>query len=205
MALLRRGGRDLAVVVVIVAILAALGLNRAIGSGSERERSREAFSSERYGFSGSLPEGWSRSPKRLVSLLMPREVLSVGTAAMAVGRGGNCGREPVAALARMRAGDGLISIQEYEVTPRMRARIRSTYPPLDSYAVAGQLGLRRQASVHPGRYWSATLPFRDHGRVFDALVYLKGPPSAARLRQVRSILVRLEFEAEAQERSGIPS
>jgi len=92
------------VVGAIVAILVGLGLTRAIGSGPEREGAREAFASQRYGVSGSLPEGWRRSPKRLVGLIMPREVLSVGTAPMPAGGGGVCDREPVAALARMRAG-----------------------------------------------------------------------------------------------------
>jgi len=87
----------------------------------------------------------------------------------------------------------------------MGARIRDTYPPLDSYAIGGELGLRRQARADLGRYWSATLTFRDHGRVFDALVYIKGKPTAARLHQVRSILAGLEFAPAAQERSGMPS
>ena len=179
MGALRKGGRDLVVVAVIVAVLAGLALTRAAGSAPDPGTARVAIASQHFGFSASLPQGWKRAPKRLVPLLMPREVLSVGTAPMPPGGGGNCGREPVAALARMRPGDALVSIQEYAVTRRMRARLRlgETYPLLSSYSSADRLGLRRYASVHlnsePGpRFWSATLSFRDGGRVFDALVYL---------------------------------
>ena len=138
---LRKGGRDLIVVAVIVTFLAALALSGAARSAPDRQASREGFSSRRFAFSGSLPSGWSRSPKRLVPLLMPREVLSVGTAPMPVGGGGNCGREPVAAIARMRAGDALVSIQEYAVAPRMRPLAR-TFPLLSTYSSAARLGLR---------------------------------------------------------------
>jgi hypothetical protein len=126
MGILRRGGRDLAIVAVIVAALVAV-LTGAVGSASDPKAARDGFASQRFAFSGSLPSGWNRSARRLVPLLMPREVLSVGTAPMPVGGGGNCGREPVAAIARMRPGDVLLSIQEYVVTRRMRC---SSRPPL---------------------------------------------------------------------------
>lgn len=192
MGALRKGGRDLAVVVVIVAVLAGLALTRAAGSAPDPEPAREGIASQRFGFSASLPQGWGRAAERLVPLLMPREVLSVGTAPLPAGGGGNCGREPVAAIARMRPGDALVSIQEYVVTRRMRARLAQTFPLLGSYAGPERLALRRQAGLG-GRLWSATLPFRDGGRAFDALVYFRGPPSAARLRQVASILGGLDF------------
>lgn len=206
---LREGGRDL---IVVAVILAALALSGAIGSASEpgriQEESRNGFASDRFGFSGSLPDGWSRSAERLVPLLLPKEILSVGTGPMPTGGGGNCGREPVAAIARMRPGDALVSIQEYAVTGRMRARMVETYPPLGTYSSADRLGLRRYARAHLGRlpaasraasrgpadlYRSTTLSFREDGRVFDALVYLRGPPSADRLAQVVSMLEGLGF------------
>lgn len=212
MGTLRIDGRDLLVVAVIVAVLVALALTGAIGSASDRDRiqdaSRNGFASDRFGFSGSLPDRWSRSAERLVPLLLPKEILSVGTGPMPIGGGGNCGREPVAAIARMRPGDALVSIQEYAVTRRMRARMAETYPPLGAYSSADQLGLRRYAAAQLGRvpaasraesrgpadrYWSADLTFRDDGRVFDALVYFRGPPSAGRLEQVVSILGGLDF------------
>jgi hypothetical protein len=212
MGTLRIDGRDLLFVAVIVAVLAVLALTGAIGSASDRNRihdpSRNAFASDRFGLSGSLPDGWSRSDERLVPLLLPKEILSVGTGPMPIGGGGNCGREPVAAIARMRPGDALVSIQEYAVTMRMRRQITETYPPLGAYSSGDRLGLRRYASNHFSRvpaasragssgpaegYWSATLPFRDDGRVFDALVYFRGPPSADRLTQVVSILGGLDF------------
>lgn len=209
MGLLRNGGRDLIVVGVIIVVL-AVALSDAIGSASDQDRSRDAFGSgfvsDRFGFAGSLPDGWARSAERLVPLLLPKEILSVGTGPMPTGGGGNCSREPVAAIARMRPGDILVSIQEYAVTRRMRARMAETYPPLSAYSHAGRLGLRRYASVRlnrapaiprarppAGRYWSATLPFRDSGRVFDALVYLRGRRSADRLAQIVSMLSGLEF------------
>lgn len=206
---LRKGRRDLVVVAVFVAILAA-ALSGAIGSASDRDRTRDGsgsgFASARFGFAGSLPDGWTRSAARLVPLLSPKEILTVGTGPMPSGGGGNCDREPVAAIARMRPGDALVSIQEYVVTRRMRARMAQTYSPLSAYSSADRLGLRRYASARlnrapaasrpttgADRYWSATLSFRDDGRVFDALVYLRGPLSADRLTQVVSLLEGLDF------------
>lgn len=211
MDVLRKGGRDLIVVVVIVAVLAALALTGAIGSASDRDRIQggppNGFASERFGFSGSLPDGWSRSAERLVPLLLPKEILSVGTGPMPAGGGGNCGRHPVAAIAGMRLGDALVSIQEYAVTRRMRARMAETYPPLDSYSSVDRLDVRRFSAAQLGpaaasraeppasadRFWSAGLTFRDDGRVFDALVYFRGPPSAERIAQVVSMLGALDF------------
>src|ERR1700709_2493718 len=46
---------------------------------------------------------------------------------MAVGGGGNCGREPVASIRRMGPGDALVSIQEYVVTAKMRHHLTRTY------------------------------------------------------------------------------
>jgi hypothetical protein len=37
------------------------------------------------------------------------------------------------------------------------------------------------------------MPFSDHGRWFDALVYVKGDPTPARLHEIHSILGRLRF------------
>jgi hypothetical protein len=208
-------GRGVIVVVAFTAALLALALTGAIGSATNpRASARNTFASHRFGFSASLPEGWNRSAQRLVPLLMPREVLSVGTGAMPVGGGGNCGREPVAAIARMKPGDALVSIQEYTVTRRMRPRLAQTFPLLSAYSGLGRLDLRRQLDLrrHPGplgeqspsspTLWSATLPFRDHGRAFDALVYLKGPPSRELLGQIASILARLDFRPTAQ--MGLP-
>ena len=212
MGALRKGGRDLIVIAVIVAVLVVLALTGAIGLASDRDRIQDGlpngFASERFGFSGGLPDGWSRSAERLVPLLLPKEILSMGTGPMPVGGGGNCGRHPVVAIAGMRPGDALVSIQEYAVTRRMRERMAETYPPLDSYLSADRLDVRRFAGAQLGpavasraeppgsadRFWSADLTFRDDGRVFDALIYLRGPRSADRLAQVVSILGGLDFQ-----------
>jgi hypothetical protein len=208
MGALRKRGPDRIVIAVLVAIVVALALSGAAESAPDGSASQGRFSSQRFAFSGSLPQGWSRSPKRLVPQLMPREVLSVGTAPMPVGGGGDCGREPVAAIARMGPGDALLSVQEYVVTARMRSRLGDTYPLLSTYSSPDRLGLRSYAggrskalsasqeqspAPQDRRHWSATLPFRDQGRVFDALVYVKGPPSVERLEQVVSILGDLDF------------
>jgi hypothetical protein len=182
-----------------LAILAlAAGLLGAVVSGSGS--SLRAFSSERYSFEGRLPPGWQRSDARLVPLIMPREVLSVGTFPMPVGGGGNCGREPIAAIRRMRSGDALISIQEYVVTPRMRSRTGTESGPPSLREGVDGLSLRRQARVAGERsradamLWSSTVWFEDHGRWFDALVYLKGGRSPARLHETRAMLLGLRFD-----------
>ena len=174
--------------------LSGIGASDSSGSGSLR-----SFSSERHSFAGVLPVGWQRSDARLVPLISPREILTVGTASMPAGGGGNCGREPVAAIRRMRSGDALISIQEYSVTPRMRSRVDGRYGPPTLDQAVRELDLRRQAipvgarSSPGGALWSSTVWFRDDGRWFDALVYMRGERSPARLRQARSILRGLRF------------
>jgi hypothetical protein len=196
-----------ALLALVVAAL-ALALSGAAGSASTEDAGWRSHSSERYGFSLELPPGWRLSPKRLVpELLMPREILSAGTFPMPVGGGGNCGREPIAAIERMRSGDALVSVQEYAVTKAMRARVGGkSAPPTLARLVREmrerpeQTGLREELHppserVPPSRaLWSATLPFTDRGRWFDALLYVRGYPTPARLSQLHAILDRLRFD-----------
>jgi hypothetical protein len=162
--------------------------------------SAHAFASERYSFRGRLPYGWRRSDARLVPLLMPREVLSVGTFPMPVGGGGNCGREPVAAIRRMRPGDALVSIQEYAVTARMRPHLTRSFPPKSHQPGLRGLRFGRLASVSgdPGDpgvpvTWGV-IPFSEAGRAFDALVYFRGRPSAELRDAAARVLAELVFE-----------
>jgi hypothetical protein len=162
--------------------------------------SAHAFASERYSFRGRLPRGWRRSDTRLVPLLMPREVLSVGTFPMPVGGGGNCGREPVAAIRRMRPGDALVSIQEYAVTARMRPHLTRSFPPKSHQPELRGMRFGRLASVSgdsgdPGVpvTWGV-IPFSEAGRAFDALVYFRGRPSAELRDAAARVLAELVFE-----------
>jgi hypothetical protein len=151
--------------------------------------------------SASLPPDWRRSEARLVPLLSPREVLSVGTFPMPPGGGGNCGREPVAAIRRMRPGDALITVQEYEVTPRMRRRphFSDAFPPRASQLDLEGLRFGRVARVgkDPGDRGVAatwgTIPFGESGRAFDALVYFRGRPGPELRRQVSRVLGGLDL------------
>jgi hypothetical protein len=187
-----------AALIALVALVAAGVLDTGV-SGSDA--SSQAFSSERHSFEGTLPVGWQRSDTRLVPLLMPREILSVGTFPMPAGGGGNCGREPVAAIARMERGDALVSIQEYTVSAAMRERLQAGAGPPSLHGGAAAMTLRRRSllSAERGRgrppLWSTTLPFSSHGRWFDALVYVRARPTPERLRQVRAILEGLRFRA----------
>jgi hypothetical protein len=196
---MRRPGALLAVVGAAIAIALA-GAARSASTNDVAGQAR--YGSERYGFSVSVPAGWQRARTRLVpKLLSPREILSLGTFAMPVGGGGDCDREPITAIERMETGDALVSIQEYALNGAMRTGTRSAPPPrLESVK---ELTLRKQAHrrgerIPAGRaLWSATLPFSDHGRWFDALVYVKGDPTPARLHEIQSILDRLRFRARA--------
>jgi hypothetical protein len=186
--------RGLALAVFVAATVAVASPTDARDNGR--------YLSRAYGFSAFVPSGWRRSAARLVpKLLDPREILSLGTFPMAVGGGGNCGREPIAAIARMRTGDALVSIQEYgiDAPAPSRAGAPGALPP--RRAGAQGLGLRREIRPSGERVaagealWSATLPFADRGRRFDALVYVRGDPAPARLGQIRSILARLRLRS----------
>jgi len=188
----------------LLALLSLLALSAAgaatAGSGGEAGPGDAArsYASPRYGYSLAVPSGWHRSQARLVdTLLMPREVVSVGTFGMAVGGGGNCGREPAASIERMRPGDALVTVQEYAVTAGMRSRLRRTYPPrprIDRLQRSARAYAGGSAAAPGGApLYFATIPFRDHGRVFDALVYFRGRPGAERRARVNGILSSLSF------------
>lgn len=188
-----------ALLAVVVAVF-AIALAGAARSASTNAVGQARHASERYGFSTSVPAGWQRARARLVpELLSPREILSLGTFAMSVGGGGDCGREPIAAIEQMEPGDALISIQEYALNDAMRARMGTRSAPPSRLKSVKELTLRKQAHrrgehIPASRaLWSATLPFGDHGRWFDALVYVKGDPTPARLHTIHSILDGLRF------------
>ena len=200
-----RGARKTALASLLV--LGAIGVAGTAAFGSaESSSSARSYGSHRYGFQLELPVGWHPAQARLVpKLLDPLEILSVGTSVLPVGGGGDCDREPVAAIERLRPGDALLSVQEYTVTAAMRSRIGTGAAPPRLAAAIGELTLRR-ALHRPGEripapedLWTATLPFTAHGRWFDALVYVRGRPAAARLRQVRAILTGLRFRARRME------
>jgi hypothetical protein len=201
-------GRDKLIAAAIVAVFGgAVVLWGAVGRASPGP-ARERLSATQAGYSlALLPPGWHGSRRRLVpKLLDPREILSVGTFPMRPGGGGNCGREPVAAIAAMRPGDALLSVQEYGVTRKMRERLGTEAAPPPLTQVAGRLGvgggpsgLRRAAvprseHVRPAMaLWTATLPFTQSGRWFDALVYVRGRPGARDMAALRAILAGLRF------------
>jgi hypothetical protein len=179
---------------ILATVLAALGLAAALaapasdGGGEEEGR----VFSDRYDLSLAVPSGWHVSRARLVPrLIRPREIVSVGTFGMVPGGGGNCGREPAKAVGRMGPQDGLISIQEYGVTRRMRKRLGWTFPPLGKEL---SLGRMNRAWVGDARgVVTVTIPFSARGRAFDALVYFGSRPSAVERARVAAILASLRF------------
>jgi len=185
----------------------AIALAGAVRSASTNDAAGQArYTSERYGFSTPVPAGWQRARARLVpKLLSPREILSLGTFAMPIGGGGDCDREPIAAIERMETGDALVSIQEYALNGAMRARTGTRSAPAPRLESVKELTLRKQAHRRGERIpagqalWSTTLPFSDYGRWFDALIYVKGDPTPARLREIQSILDRLRFRGGTYE------
>ena len=188
----------------LLALLSLLALSAVVaaaagsGGGAGAGDTAHSYASRRYDYSLAVPSGWHRSQARLVdTLLVPREVVSVGTFGMAVGGGGNCGREPAASIERMRPGDTLVTVQEYAVTAGMRSRLRRTYPPrprIDRLQrSAGAYAGGSEAAPGGAPVYFATIPFRDHGRVFDALVYFRGHPGAERRARVDGILASLRF------------
>jgi hypothetical protein len=181
--------RPAIVIAAVAVVLAAwLGLAGALGAPFER---RGGVRSTAPASVLALPAGWQRSPLRLVPLLMPRERISVGTFPMAVGGGGNCGREPVASIRRMRRGDALVSIQEYVVTAKMRRNLTRTFTARPAVRLDRLEGLRELESARGEPIYGATIPFSDRGRAFDALVYTAGRPSRELRGQIESLLAGL--------------
>ncbi len=184
---------------VIVAML--VGIPALAGSGSASERPPRTYTSKRYGYSLVLPAGWQRAARRLVPrLLDPREILSIGTFFMPVGGGGNCGREPVAALERMEPGDVLVTFQEDAESRAMKRRLK--YEPLPSLRRSlSELTLRRELHA-PSEHvsaaqtiWYGQLDFLARDRWFGALVYVEGRPRPDRVSQVHRILSGIRFDA----------
>lgn len=182
-----------------IAVLAVLCLTAAVAASAGDGEDSGTVVSERSDLSLSLPPGWHASRARLVTkLLMPREVISVGNFGMVPGSGGNCGREPAAALRRMGPGDALVTVQEYRVTEKLRSEFRQMYPDEPELGRLTRLAgafADGSPSVSPGgvTLYSATIPFFDHGRGFDALVYFRGRPGAEQRSAVAGILVSLRF------------
>jgi hypothetical protein len=187
----------------LIALAAVLGPRGVAGestpSGSRGHIPVE-FASKRYGYTGVLPVGWQRARHRLVPrLLNPREILSLGTFAMPVGGGGDCGREPIAAIDRMHPGDAVITIQETAETGAMKRRLDGGHPLPSQRQAVPTLQLRRELhapSEHVStaqELWYSQLSFATNGRWLDALVYVKGTPTSTRLGQIRMVLRRIQF------------
>jgi hypothetical protein len=99
--------------VLVGTFLTAITIGTESGNGDDGVRPDGLFRSSEHGFTLILPPEWRIASHRLVAgLTERREILSAGTGPMVVGRGGNCGRYPTAAMARLDPGDVLISIQE---------------------------------------------------------------------------------------------
>jgi hypothetical protein len=178
--------------------LAALSLPGAIVSGAGSRPGGAVYSNGRYALEAPLPEAWHASPRRLVdTLLMPREVFSAGTFPMPVGGGGDCDREPVAAIHAMAPGDALVTVQEYAVGPELRAHLTTNFTPKTERAGLAGLRFGRVAEAGPGpgvAATHATISFSEAGRAFDALVYFRGRPTNELRRQASLILAGLRFE-----------
>lgn len=189
----RRRGAALPVVLApaVVAVLLAGALTGAAGSGD----SPRTFAGDRHGFKGSLPPGWHRSAQRLVPLLSPREIVSLGTFGMRPGGGGNCGREPVAALARMERGDALVTIQEVNVFPKLRARLARSYPPRPDrfHLRVAPFPPHRWKRGHAAEVRHGKLVFSDRGRAFEALLYVSGPLTPGLRADLAQILDGIRF------------
>jgi hypothetical protein len=174
-----------------VVLFGAIGLASTGGAGHER------YVSARYGFSVPVPAGWHRARARLVpNLLDPREILSLGNFGMRVGGGGNCGREPAAAIDAMKPGDALVTVQEVGVFAGLRSHLRHDFPPrADRSVLAGKLrtGAFLGDSRTAGAMRYEKLAFSESGRAFEALVYVDGPPTPALRRGLGAILAGLRF------------
>jgi hypothetical protein len=183
------------VALVALVLLWPLGPD-ASGGGRWRD-----VASRGHDYSLSLPIGWRRAEQRLVpKLVMPREVLSVANFEMTVGQGGNCGREPLAAIHLMRPGDALLSVQEYRLTPGLRAHLRRNFQQRPARLDRADLRHSPWGGSGGTSVEAATIPFSDHGRAFDALVYIAGGPTGAARADLDGILRRLRFLRVSDER-----
>jgi hypothetical protein len=194
--------RDLLIASLIVLVFSlAAALCGAIGLASTGAPGPGRYSSSRFGFSLPVPAGWHRSRARLVPLLDPREIVSLGNFAMRVGGGGDCGREPSAAIGAMGSGDALLTIQEVAVSAGLRTHLRHNFPPRprrfdDELEPRTSLGSRRTA----GSMRYEKLVFSARGRAFEALVYVDGRPTPTLRADLAEILDGLRFSPSPRTR-----
>jgi hypothetical protein len=121
-----------------------------------------------------LPTGWQAASTSLTpNLVMPREVLAVGTYPLRYRKGG-CAHVPVSALEDLPPQGAFVSLFE--------TRVSTTFPPRPR-RFGASLGGRSeaQACTPAGHFTDHWFSFKDHGRAFYALVAF-GPKATAKTR-----------------------
>jgi hypothetical protein len=185
----RKGGMRL---VVAIAAVAALAMGT-ITSGAGKVPRWTSISE--HGVAGRIPPAWNLAQGRLVrNLINPREVMTVGTGPLPAGAGGNCGRYPAAAMAAMRGGDRLVSIQ---TSPKVEGA--KWFGRLDVWPDHAQLPKARPMLIADGpeprvahRVFTQRLDVREGDSYFWIFVAYASPPTHIQIEQAERILDTIE-------------
>jgi hypothetical protein len=194
---------------IVASGLVAFAVGRIVGPGTASAGDSPGwttYSDVQNGFTLQFPSSWSQARAKLVpNLLLPGEILSIGTGPMKVGGGGNCGMYPVEAVAAMGPRDVLVSVKEWnyresppwlEGTQRRPAdfEFRSRQGAPLAINVRDQIN-RWNLDAPVGARWT-DFEFRDRGRVFRVFLAIGPETSLRRQKELLSTLNSLRFEPE---------
>jgi hypothetical protein len=165
----------------------------AVAPGSDQQRPRLARERDRVtsgaGLSVRLPGGWHLISRQLTDVVSPVQRLAVTSFVLAP-RPPVGGCDPMMAVRRMPDNGAFLFMWEYAGATRMTGHDLMRIPPRPARF---RLGFDRYAP--PGGVAAAGVTFREHGRVFQAQLYLGAHATRRRRAQLLAVLDSLIVHA----------